>query len=132
MKPTLALLSGAIALVALTSAHADRKYEGILEDNGRNVPILLSISQTLKLGENAGTIRFNGDWKCGFALEFAGTVGKVNSYSLQGPGPGRCTTLVSGYLRKRSGTDGLQIEVLNKANDTVYDFTLRRAGLRDG
>lgn len=124
MKHLAATLAGAVALATLASAWAADQYQGIIKDNGRPVPVLLNIDATAGLGDRAGKVRFNGEWKCGFDLEFNGADGPLSTYSLEGSGPGRCGSLTLGYLQAQRGSDGLQVQLYTQANKLAYTLTL--------
>lgn len=128
MRTTMTALVSALALFGLTAAQADEQYDGILQDNERNVPVALTLDPSVQLGTAAGRIRFNGDWRCGFTLEYAGKEGPADSYSLQGAGAGRCTSLTSGYLHVLPGTGGVQVQILDKLNQPAHSVSLGSVG----
>lgn len=128
MKQQLAsVLVGALALTSLASAWAV-EYRGTLKDDGRDIPVVLDIDPAAGLGDRAGKVRFNGNWKCGFDLEYSGASGQVDSYGLEGAGPGLCGPLAQGYLQSSQGGGGLQLQLFTQRNKLAYSLTVLPSG----
>lgn len=117
-------LLGAFILAVLPAQAAEQRYRGVFDDSGRNVPVSLSVDPAASLGVRAGELRFDGSWKCGFALEASGARGNASSFDLQGAGPGRCAGLAGGHLLLLPGASGAQVQLLDKANQPTQRFEL--------
>jgi hypothetical protein len=124
MRHLTAALAGALALASLAPAWANDQYQGTLKDNGRPVSVTLAIDAGAGLGKKAGTVRFAGQWACGFDLEFNGEEKQVSTYSLDGSGAGRCGPLTLGYLQSQRGPDGLKVQLYTQSNKLAYSLTL--------
>jgi hypothetical protein len=121
-------LFSVMALATLFSASAEAEsYRGILDDNGRPVPVTLDLHPDAVLGASAGHIRFGGPWACGFDIELTVMAAPQRVYFLKGGGAGRCTVLTSGYLHSQVGSDGLGISLFDRNNraPALYRVTLR-------
>ena len=122
-------LIGVIALATLGSASADT-FQGILDDQGRPVPVIFDLRPDATLGASAGHIRFGGPWACGFDVELAQVTAQQRSYFLKGAGAGRCTVLTSGYLHSQPSDDGLGIGLSDRGNRSpaLYRVLVRATG----
>ncbi|MGX1185151.1 hypothetical protein AB7M29_002830 [Pseudomonas sp. F-14 TE3623] len=126
MRHITSIFAGAMLLASILPASADEKFAGTISDGNDDIPVALTITATKQPGSAAGQIRFEDQWKCGFALQFSKNRDKVDVYSLQGAGSGRCIALASGYLHRGAGADGSTvIQLFDRTHkDPVYTVDL--------
>jgi len=113
----------ALAMAAVAADPPAGRYDGRFDDDGRPVPVILRLKPVRAPGDDAGAIRFEEPWVCGFGLEFSDLRDGVSTYSMKGPGAGACTSLTRGYARIQSGDDGLRLELFRN------DHSLRQTAV---
>lgn len=130
MRRTASIFGSVMLLAVILPANADEKFTGTVSDGNNDIPVALTIATTHQPGSAAGQIRFEDQWKCGFALQFSKTRDKVDVYSLQGAGSGRCIALASGYLHRGPGAGGRPvIQLFDRLHQApVYTVDLAPTG----
>lgn len=117
MRLVTSTLLGVMAGAALCSAPASAEhFRGVLDDQGRPVPISLQLRADAVIGTSAGTIRFGGPWACGFDIELAQVAAQRRTYFLKGAGAGRCTVFTAGYVQSEPEGDGLAVALSDRKN----------------
>lgn len=117
------MLVGMVLLVPALPVAAEARFHGVLDDQGRPVPVTLSFVNGTQ-GTVAGTLRLDGAWACGFDLESSGVHAQAASYFLKGAGAGRCAVLSAGYLHQHATSDGFAIELRDRSNTAPGLYSL--------
>ncbi|MDR6679858.1 hypothetical protein [Pseudomonas oryzihabitans] len=135
MKNFLAVMFVGGLLGASLSAKADEIYRGVMDIDGkglpvaannastvRHTPVILTLAEHPKLGELGGKIRFAEPWACGFSLVYAG-----RQYALEGVGAGKCVSLTQGYLTgERAENDEMKISIYGQNGKPVTTLDLKK------
>lgn len=129
MIKTVSILAGVLLLSSLQTAFADESYRGTFKEKATriSVPVTMNLSAS-NSPLLAGSIRFDGKWACGFDLEFIEAQEPRKVYALRKAGAGRCEVLTQGALISEVKGDGLQIELLNSKDESLYTVGLVRQG----